>query len=73
MTKYVQKPTGWWQDSNGAMQPPGSYLDPTLRVPPEPAESGSRSSAAWMQRVTALLPRRGVEGDTPAARTRGRE
>ena len=23
MTKYMQKPAGWWQDSKGRMQPPG--------------------------------------------------
>ena len=24
-------PVGWWQDSRGVSQPPGSYLDPSLR------------------------------------------
>ncbi|MGB9112584.1 MAG: hypothetical protein WCF24_07640 [Acidimicrobiales bacterium] len=32
MTKYVQKPAGWWQDDKGRMQPPGSFQDPSLRV-----------------------------------------
>jgi hypothetical protein len=35
--KYAQEPAGWWQDKKGTMQPPGSYLDPSLRVTPEGA------------------------------------
>jgi hypothetical protein len=27
-----QIPVGWWQDAKGRSQPPGSYLDPSLRV-----------------------------------------
>jgi hypothetical protein len=30
-----QTPVGWWQDGKGRMQPPGSFLSPSLRVPPE--------------------------------------
>jgi len=30
MTYHV--PVGWWQDSKGTMQPPGSYMDSSLRV-----------------------------------------
>ena len=30
-----QTPVGWWQDAKGRMQPPGSFLAPSLRVPPE--------------------------------------
>jgi hypothetical protein len=30
-----QTPVGWWQDAKGRMQPPGSFLSPSLRVPPE--------------------------------------
>jgi hypothetical protein len=37
--KYVQAPVGWWQDSRGRKQPPGSFLSPELRVG-EPASSG---------------------------------
>ena len=56
MTKYVQKPAGWWQDSKGRMQPPGSYLDPSLRVPPElPRGTADRLSATgWIRRVVAV-------------------
>ncbi len=27
-----QKPVGWWQDSAGTPQPPGSYVDSSQRV-----------------------------------------
>jgi hypothetical protein len=30
---YAQAPIGWWQDSKGRMQPPGSFMSPSLRVP----------------------------------------
>ena len=30
---YSQVPVGWWQDAKGTMQPPGSYLAPSLRIP----------------------------------------
>ncbi len=30
---YLQPPVGWWQDAKGTMQPPGSFLAPSLRVP----------------------------------------
>jgi hypothetical protein len=30
-----QTPVGWWQDAKGRMQPPGSFLAPSLRVPSE--------------------------------------
>jgi len=52
MTKYVQKPAGWWQDSKGRNQPPGSYLDPSLRVPPE-----SRADT-WVRRFIVAVRRR---------------
>jgi hypothetical protein len=35
VVSYAQAPVGWWQDSKGQMQPPGSFLSPALRVPPE--------------------------------------
>ena len=52
MTRYVQKPAGWWQDSKGRMQPPGSYLDPSLRVPSElPRKTAdSLSATRWVHR-----------------------
>lgn len=33
--RYVSAPIGWWQDSKGRMQPPGSFSSPSLRIPPE--------------------------------------
>jgi hypothetical protein len=30
---YAQSPVGWWQDAKGKMQPPGSFLSPSLRLP----------------------------------------
>ena len=48
MRKHVQKPAGWWQDSANRAQPPGSYSDPMLRDPPEPARAPS-----WVQRIVA--------------------
>jgi hypothetical protein len=30
--RYIQVPAGWWQDQKGTMQPPGSFLDPALRI-----------------------------------------
>lgn len=74
MTKYEQKPTGWWQDSKNRMQPPGSYLDPTLRLAGEPARTTARGRgrppAARVRRfVDGVWPRR-AQGTVPtAART----
>jgi hypothetical protein len=28
---YPQAPVGWWQDAKRNEQPPGSFLDPSLR------------------------------------------
>jgi hypothetical protein len=41
---YAQAPVGWWQDSKGTMQPPGSFLSPSLRVPSE-GPSGADTTA----------------------------
>jgi hypothetical protein len=42
---YAQAPVGWWQDSKGRMQPPGSFLSPSLRIPPEDPSATGRSVA----------------------------
>jgi len=53
---YLQYPTGWWQDGKGRMQPPGSFLDPSLRVTSvSPAETARPSSTTWARRLTAAL------------------
>jgi hypothetical protein len=39
-TRYAQAPSGWWQDSDGVHQPPGSYADPSLRVGPDGRSKG---------------------------------
>lgn len=46
--RYVQPPVGWWQDSRGVHQPPGSYLDPSLRLQADgsPAVVNTQESAA---------------------------
>jgi hypothetical protein len=51
---YVQAPSGWWTDGNGVHQPPGSYLNPELRVTADgsPAPTGPPSHA---QRGRSLL------------------
>lgn len=47
MTKYVQKPVGWWQDAKGRAQPPGSFLDASLRITSDsPSESADGQPAA---------------------------
>lgn len=57
MTKYVQKPAGWWQDSKGRMQPPGSYLDRSLRVPPELTRetAGGLSATRWIRHLIEVV------------------
>jgi hypothetical protein len=45
MTRYVQVPAGWWQDSKGRTQPPGSYLDPSRRVSLAASAESTRRSA----------------------------
>src|SRR5208282_1796073 len=62
LTKYVQKPAGWWQDSKGRMQPPGSFLDPSLRVPPElPSNAADvdlrRDGSAALSSRCVVMPR----------------
>lgn len=60
MTKYVQKPIGWWQDSKGRAQPPGSFLDPSLRTTAESASGTSARPAApmWARRLVGAIRRR---------------
>ena len=49
-------PTGWWQDSKGQMQPPGSFLDPSLRVKSESStETAGLSPIKWVRRAQWLL------------------
>lgn len=55
---YMQYPTGWWQDRKGRMQPPGSFLDRSLRITPESsAEPARPSPMARARRLLALLGR----------------
>jgi len=55
--RYVQDPVGWWQDSKGQMQPPGSFVSTSLRARPEdlPASSLRGRLRRW---TTDLLHRR---------------
>jgi hypothetical protein len=54
---YIQVPVGWWQDSKGRMQPPGSFLDPSLRLQSErSARRAERSSTRTSRR--SLVGRR---------------
>jgi hypothetical protein len=55
MRAYEQRPTGWWQDSSGRMQPPGSFSDATLRVPAERPGARPGSSGTWLRRLLAAL------------------
>jgi hypothetical protein len=60
MTGYVQYPTGWWQDRKGRMQPPGSFLDPSLRVIPAARAKTERPTPTkwarrWMATVRGLV------------------
>lgn len=55
MTKYEQAPSGWWQDSKNRPQPPGSYADPTLRIPAEPAGTAPGESRTWVRRILTAL------------------
>jgi hypothetical protein len=57
---YAQSPVGWWQDSKGRMQPPGSYLSPSLRVPPgvDTSEGTSIPRGRFTKWTAALLRRR---------------
>ena len=55
MTKYVQKPTGWWQDDEDRAQPPGSFLDPSLRLRDKVLErTTERSSTTRVRRFVAV-------------------
>lgn len=60
MTKYQQKPVGWWQDSKGRAQPPGSFLDASLRLTSESASGmpDHRSSPRWVRRFIGAARRR---------------
>jgi hypothetical protein len=53
--KYAQEPVGWWQDHKGTMQPPGSYLDPSLRV----TSASLRVTSEGVTVVAALSPSKG--------------
>lgn len=54
MTKYERSPTGWWQDSKGRAQPPGSYLDHSLRVTASSAGGAeNQASIGWLRRFRA--------------------
>jgi len=55
--KYVQDPTGWWQDAKGRAQPPGSFDDPSLRVTPESSSATPDAMAArsWFRRLVGAL------------------
>lgn len=61
--RYAPAPIGWWQDSKGRMQPPGSFSSPSLRVPPEDdaaTEGVTTPTAAargrFKKRTVSLLP-----------------
>jgi hypothetical protein len=43
---YSQVPVGWWQDAKGTMQPPGSFLVPSLRIPSDVSGAGSGPKAS---------------------------
>jgi hypothetical protein len=59
-TRYVTAPVGWWQDSRGVSQPPGSYLDPSLRVgPAEHSRAGGHIKTARRWRRSATQTRTG--------------
>ena len=38
-----QVPSGWWQDDKHVEQPPGSYLDPSLRLNRDGLPVGKRN------------------------------
>jgi len=58
---YLQYPTGWWQDRKGRMQPPGSFLDPSLRVTSAAsAETAHPSPMKWARRLMASVRGRGA-------------
>lgn len=50
MTRYEQQPAGWWQDSKGRAQPPGSFADSSLRTTGESGRSASPHSATGLLR-----------------------
>ena len=58
MRRYVQNPAGWWQDSKNRMQPPGSFLDPSLRVPPGSADMDGLSVTVWARSIVKAVGRR---------------
>ncbi len=39
-----QIPTGWWKDAKHRSQPPGSYLDPSLRRGPNDSSADTPTS-----------------------------
>ena len=48
--RYIQVPAGWWQDSKGRMQPPGSFLDPALRISSARTPEGAEHSSSRRRR-----------------------
>jgi hypothetical protein len=42
--RYTQAPVGWWQDEKRNEQPPGSFLDPSLRRPPGAATAAGQGA-----------------------------
>lgn len=71
MTNYEQKPTGWWQDSKGRAQPPGSYLDASLRTTAESplGAAHGQSTTRWGRLVLALASKRIMSIGSVARRT----
>ena len=57
MTKYGQKPAGWWQDNKGRMQPPGSSAARTRAKAMGTCTSTAISTSA--RRKRSCVPRRG--------------
>ena len=52
----MQYPTGWWQDAKGRMQPPGSFLDRSLRITSTTSVETDRPSfTKWARRLLAAL------------------
>lgn len=46
VVRYAQAPVGWWQDPKGTMQPPGSFLSPSSRVPLQNLSAVNNGSAS---------------------------
>ena len=59
VVRYAQAPMGWWQDSKRQMQPPGSFLSPSLRVgtdqPPDGVVPTVASTHGRLKKWTAAI------------------